>query len=197
MAKEAEIIKLPEARLSFPALWSAESFRGDDSAKRYRASFLLDPSNKAHDNAIKQIKASANALIKAEWGKKVPKLAVCFGLADEDGYEYDGYEGMFYIKTSSTTRPGVVDRDKSYITEEDGTVYAGCYVNATVELWTRKRQDNRGISAQLRAIQFVKAGEAFGAGRVDAEEEFDAMETVEDESGTGDDEGATEENNLW
>ena len=196
MSEENNVIKLPEARLSFPALWSAESFRGDDSAKRYRASFLLDPSNKVHEKAIKQIKANANALIKAEWGKKIPKLSVCFGLADDDGYEYDGYEGMFYVKTSSTTRPGVVNRDKSYITEEDGIVYAGCFVNATIELWTRKRQDNRGISAQLRAVQYVSEGAAFGAGRIDAEEEFDAIETGEDESST-DDNGDTKENNLW
>jgi hypothetical protein len=169
----SEKIKLNNVRLSFPRLFKPKAFQeGQDP--RFEASFLLDPSDKSHAAIIKQIKATAKELATEEFGEVPKSLKLCFGDGDEK--EYDGYEGMFYVTSSNKTRPTVVDRDLSPLVEEDGKPYAGCYVNGTITLWVMNNQFGKRINANLRAVQFVKDGEAFGVKPVDAEEEFDALE---------------------
>lgn len=172
----SEVIKLPKVRLSFPQLFKAKAFRPEQDP-RFEGTFLLDPSNKAHAKVIKNIEAQAAAVAKEKWGKKIPKaLKQCFGDADDSGKEYDGYEGMFYISSSNKTRPTVVDRDRTPLVEEDGKPYAGCFVNGTVTLWTQDNEFGKRINANLRGVQFVSDGEAFGIAPVDAEDEFDELE---------------------
>ena len=119
----SEVIHLNNVRLSFPQLAKAKAFRPGQEA-RYEAAFLLDPSNKTHAATIKQIKAAAKAVLEEHFNGKIPKgIKFCFGDADKNGKEYDGYEGMFYITSSkkeSQGRPTVVDRDRSPLTAEDG-----------------------------------------------------------------------------
>ena len=82
-----------------------------------------------------------------------------------------------YLRSSNRTRPPVVNRDMSPIVESDGIIFAGCYVNATVRLFAWDHPTGgKGVSASLRAIQFVKDGESFGAGKVDVEKEFQSID---------------------
>lgn len=169
----SEKIKLVNARLSFPRLFKPKAFQeGQDP--RFEASFLLDPSDKKHAAVIKSIKVTAKELAKEEFGEIPKSLKLCFG----DGAEkdYDGYEDMFYITSSNKTRPTVVDGQLAPLVEEDGKPYAGCFVNGTITLWVMNNQYGKRINANLRAVQFVKDGEAFGVKPVEAEEEFDAIE---------------------
>jgi hypothetical protein len=69
------------------------------------------------------------------------------------------------------------------LAEDDGVLYSGCYVNMTVTLWTQDNEYGKRVNANLRAVQFVKDGEAFGVAPVDAEEEFDEVEIEDDEGG--------------
>jgi len=63
------------------------------------------------------------------------------------------------------------------LVKEDGKPYAGCYVNANIELYAYSHpKGGKGVSASLRAVQFLKDGESFGAGPVNAEDEFEAVE---------------------
>ena len=63
--------------------------------------------------------------------------------------------------------------------EEDGIIYAGCYVNAIFTLWYQeagKKGDNivpHAVWATLNSVQFVEKGDAFGASEVDPETEFE------------------------
>lgn len=187
----SEVIHLKNVRLSFPRLFNAKAFRAGQDP-RFEASFLLDPSNPEHAEAIKTIKRQAKIVATEEWGNDIPKaVKKCYGSGDEK--DYDGYAGMFYIATSNKTRPSVVDRDRSPLTAEDGKPYAGCYVNATITVWSMdgtKLGDSswgKRINANLRAVQFVRDGEAFGVQPVDAEEEF---EDLSDEDFATADDGA-------
>jgi hypothetical protein len=90
--------------------------------------------------------------------------------------EIDGYgEEIKFISASCSKRPPVVGRDLTPLAEEDGILYAGCYVNVSFRLWAQDNQFGKRVNAQLRAVQFVRDGDAFGEKPVVAEEEFSAL----------------------
>ena len=84
-----------------------------------------------------------------------------------------------YVSARSVKRPGVVDRDLSPLTAEDGKPYAGCYVFATIRLWAQDNQWGKRINASLRNVQFIKDGEAFGEKPVAPDEDFTPVEDGE------------------
>lgn len=179
----SEIIKLKKVRLSFAKLFTPESFR-EGQAKRYEATYLLDPSDAEHRKSIKEIRSEAKRILIEYYGdeSKIPTKGknaniLCFGLADEDGEVYDGYEGMFYIKsaTPAAKPPRIIDRDKSPLTEEDGRPYSGCYVNTNITLWVQNNEFGNRVNCNLRIVQFHSDGEAFGA----ASASVDEMDEVE------------------
>ena len=101
-----------------------------------------------------------------------------FCLADGDTKSYDGYAGMIALSASRDAEKGkplVLDRNKSPLSQEDGKPYAGCYVNATVEIWIQDNKWGRGVRAQLLAVQFAKDGDAFAAGGVANPDDFDEL----------------------
>ena len=167
-----EKILLPKVRLSFPHLYTPKAFApGQDP--RFQATFLLDPANAEHKPVIDKIKSEIGRIQK-EAGLS-GDVKYCMGNGHKKAYE--GYAGMVYLSTSNTVRPTVVNRAKAPVAEGDRQApYAGCYVNATVTLWTQKNQYGQRVNANLRAVQFVKDGAGFGRAPVDADEEFEALE---------------------
>jgi hypothetical protein len=84
-----------------------------------------------------------------------------------------------YVSAASKTRPLVLDSNKTPLTDEDGKPYGGCYVNASIEIWAQDNQFGKRINAQLRGIQFVKDGDAFGGGGSPASaDEFEELEAT-------------------
>jgi hypothetical protein len=70
----------------------------------------------------------------------------------------------------------VVDRDRTPLTASDGKPYAGCFVNAVVELWAQDNQYGKRINASLGGVQFAADGDAFGGGGVRTEaDDFDDL----------------------
>lgn len=92
------------------------------------------------------------------------------------GDVYEGYEGNTYVTAKSATRPLLVDANRQPVTEEDGAIYSGCYVNAIVELYANTQPTKKGVFAGLKGVQFVKDGDAFGGGAPAAATEFDVVE---------------------
>lgn len=168
---DPNIIKLTNVRLSFPHLFTAHAMQGGQEAK-FSATFILDTVEHAPliAHIDKQIKRIALDTYKKN---------VAFKPCLRDGNEkpdMDGYgDGVFFLPAARRTRPAVVDRQMNPLTEEDGMVYAGCYVNASIRLWGQDNKFGKRINAELRAIQFVKDGESFGAAPVKAEEEFEPL----------------------
>ena len=171
-APTSEIIKLRSARLSFARLWKPKAFQeGQDP--RFEATFLLDPSNADHASTIAEIKAAAMKLIK-ESGLDARVFKLCFGKGDDK--PYDGYAGMVYIAANNKTRPTVVDRNRNPVAEGDKQApYSGCIVNTNLTLWLQNNQYGKRINANLRIVQFVADGPAFGVQAAKAEDEFEAL----------------------
>lgn len=168
---------LKNVRLSFPNLFQKAKFEGAET--KYEATFLLN--KEQHATVIAAIEKDMTSRIKIELkGAKLPGDRKC--LKDGDESNYDGYEGCMSFKAGNTKRPLVIDRDKSPITESDEKVYAGCYVNAVVELWVQNNGYGKRINANLLGVQFAKDGEAFGGKGESADEsDFDDLGDDDDD----------------
>lgn len=166
------ILKLESVRLSFPHLWTAHAMEEGQEAK-FSATFIMD--NEKHAKLIALIEKTVERLALDHWKKKM-SFKTC--LRDgNDKADLDGYgDGVMFMAAARKTRPVVVDRQVSPVTEADGVIYAGCYVNATVRLWVQDNKWGKRVNAELRAVQFVKDGESFGAGQVSAEDEFKSLD---------------------
>jgi len=170
-------VKLENVRLSYPSLFKATAMKQADdtmSKAKFSATFLMD--KKAHAGLIAKIEKMIERAMLDKFQKKVTLKNVCL----HDGNDKEDKEGygdeVMYLVAKSDTRPAVVDQKIVPVTEEDGKIYAGCYVNATVEIFAYSHQlGGKGVSAQLRAVQFVRDGESFGAGPVNADEEFEPV----------------------
>ena len=166
-------IMVPNVRLAFHALWRPANFNGESTGK-YSATFLIDKTSQAE--VVAKIQAAIAEAVKNDLkGAKLPPDKLC--LRDGDESEYDGFDGHWSLKASNSTRPLVLNRDRSPVTEADGVVYAGCYVNALVNTWSQDNQWGRRINANLLGIQFVRDGEPFGdGGRIAKQDEFSVIE---------------------
>lgn len=177
-------ISLKNVRLAFPALFEAKTVNGE-GAPAFSASFLMSPDHPA----AAELKAAFEKIGEAKWGAKWP--AIKKGIEAKDQFalhngdskaEYEGYEGNLFISARNKTRPVVIDRDKTPLVESDGKPYAGCYVNASIELWAQDNNYGKRINASLRGVQFLKDGEAFAGGGVASDDEFEdlAAEEIDD-----------------
>ena len=163
-------IKLQNVRLSFPSLFRRAVFGGDET--KYEGTFLLDKD--AGTDKIAEIDAAIASLLKEKnKGKPLAPDKVCF--KDGETIDYDGYAGQMSIKASSAKRPMVIGTDRSPLTEDDGKPYAGCYVNAVLELWFQDNQFGKRINANLLGVQFVKDGAPFGDGVTASVDDFDEL----------------------
>ena len=170
-------IKLFDVRLAFPVLHEAKAVNGEGEP-RFSATFLLPPDHK--DAAI--LKAAIIEIATDKWNEKAGEILKQLQAKDrlclhkgESKPEYDGFAGMLYVQSSSKNRPMVMDRDKTPLVQADGRPYAGCYVNAVLELWAQDNNYGKRINAQLKGVQFVRDGDAFGAGAPLSDEEFDDL----------------------
>lgn len=170
---DPNIIKLTNVRLSYPNLFVARAME-EGKEPKFSAAFLLN--KKEHAGIIKQIEKLTERVALDEFKKKVTLKRVPL----RDGNERDGVEGygdeVMFLNATEKRRPVVVDRDLTPLTKDDPRPYAGCYCNATIRLFAYEHKTGgRGVSAALRAVQFVRDGESFGAGPVSAEEEFEPV----------------------
>lgn len=163
-------IKLNNVRLSFPALFKKAVFNGEET--KYEATLLINKESQAE--LIKKIKDGIAEKIKNDLkGAKISADRIC--LKDGEDIPYDGYEGHYSIKASNNKRPIVIDKDKSPLTEDDNRIYAGCYVNAIVELWAQDNSWGKRINCNLLGVQFAKDGEPFGDGVSASADDFDFL----------------------
>lgn len=171
-------IRLNNVRLAFPSLFVATTVQGQGEPA-FSASFILTSDHPQ----LAEIRAAMEKMGVEKWGAKWPQVKKEIESKDRmalhDGdlkAEYAGYEGNFYISARNKTRPTVFDRDgKTALIQADGRPYAGCYVNAAIELWCQDNSYGKRINASLRGVQFLKDGETFAGGGVASEADFDDL----------------------
>lgn len=195
---------LKNVRLSFPSLWSPQTGPNPNDAGKpaYTAQFLIEDSAE-----VANVRRVIGLIAKEAWGDNAQtmlktlaeqnRIALKNGdsKTDSNGNVLDGYAGNWFLSARSYTRPTVVDRDRSPLTEGDGKPYSGCYVNAKVRLWVQSGgQYGRRINCQLMGVQFAKDGESFGGGRVASPDEFDTLDEFANE---GEAAGSDDAGGLW
>jgi len=168
-------IKLTNVRLAFPALFEAKTVNGEGEPA-FSAVFLLEPD----DPQVKSLDNAIAAAAKEKWGAKAEVILKQMRAADKtclhDGdtkADYAGFSGMRFVSARGKQRPLVLNSDKSPLTAADGKPYAGCFVNASIELWPQDNNYGKRVNAQLRGVQFLRDGDAFGGGGVASADEFD------------------------
>jgi len=168
-------LKLNNVRLAFPTLFEAKTVNGEGKPA-FSASFLINPS----DPQVKALNQAIEQVAKEKWGAKADVILKQMRAQDKtalhDGdlkANYDGFPGNLYVSARSATRPLVIDADKTPLAEADGKPYAGCYVNASIELWAQDNNYGKRVNASLRGVQFFRDGDAFAGGGVASEDEFD------------------------
>lgn len=180
------VVKLNNVRLSFPALWTPvmetdENGNPKPGGKpKFGATFILDKKANAKDiaevkRAIEQVRTTSDKL---KGQKKAPKVSFRDGGEKE---HLEGYgAGTMFLSAKSITRPGVVDQKLNPLAESDGKPYAGCYVNARVEVFAYVHpKSGPGITFGLKNVQFAKDGAGFGAGNGPADEGFEEVQEEE------------------
>lgn len=179
-------ILLKNCRLAFPNLFTPTTV-GGEGKPRYSAMLILAPDHPQ----LADIKAKMQAVAKEKWAAKA--VATYAGIEKSDKLalhdgdtkaQYDGVAGNFFISAASqeSARPSVFDQNKAPLTERDGKPYAGCYVNASIDLWAQDNNFGKRINAQLRGVQFFKDGDAFAAGRPADSDEFEEVTAGADAS---------------
>ena len=203
-------------RLSFPSLFEPNKQKQDDGTERqtWKSNFLIpkDGADKiiaVHKGVkmpiLKALKAASAEAKHKVWGdeKNWPKLKPeKLFLRDGDLENWDGYAGCHYVSANAplTDRPAVVtnrkDANDQWFEAQPGgknAPYSGCFVNATIEIWVQDNEHGKRINAKLKAVQFLRDGEAFGAAPADPNEDFtDDMAGTEADL-TDDDEVTDEE----
>jgi len=169
---------LKNVRLAFPNLFTAQQVNGQGDPK-FGGAFIFAPDHPAK----KLVTDACRAVATEEWGAKADEVLKAIAASDklcihngDTKADYEGYGGMYFVNTSNKTRPLVIDRNKSPLTAQDGKPYAGCYVNASIELWAQDNKFGKRINASLRGVQFEADGDAFAGGGVADEGEFESLE---------------------
>lgn len=194
------IVTLKNVRLSFPHLFEPTASI-ENGPKKYRATFLIDPTTESGKANIKALNAAIDKAAIGVWKtkEKADKIRAKLdsdrsGLRDgedatnKEGDVYAGYEGMMFIGATNGKKPKVLRRDKSVIdSTESAEIYGGCYVNAVVSVWAtnQEKHGGNGIFATLEIVQYFKKGEPFGAAELDEDDYLDDMgdEDEDDEDG--------------
>ena len=171
-------------RLSFPDLFVPTQYEGAGPF-RYNATLLITPGGKND----KMIRDAIVEVANEAFGKKAEKLLAqwegnsqkyCY--LDGNDKEYEGYEGMMYLaahRKAESGKPTIIDRQKHELKPEDGKPYAGCYVNASVEIYGQKGQ-NAGMRCGFSGIQFFEDGDAFSGSAPADPDEFEEYEVPAD-----------------
>lgn len=194
------IIQLKDVRLDFPWLYKMQPpQKGGEGKPAFSAQFLFAPSHPALELTRKTIQQVANE----KWGARAQQILfgvpatngmpaelglidlgqVCLHAANAAKVaKYPRYQGMWYVSARGQVRPSVVhDREIDpatgklrLISEQEGKVYGGCYVNAILDVYAVEKP-KMWVTAQLMGVQYVRDGDAFGGGRAADPSMFDAV----------------------
>lgn len=175
-------VMLKRVRLAFPSIFTPSAF--GDGNPAYGAKLIIDP-NSPNTATIRKAIAETT---KDAWGEKAEQIVkkivedkksawVEGPYRNANGDVYSGFEGMFNLSTrSEKLRPTALGRNKQPVTEADGVIYAGCYVDASVDIYAFDSPKwGKRINAVLRGVRFVEDGEAFGGSSSASADDFDDL----------------------
>lgn len=166
---------------------------GPDAKKRYSCQLLVDANSeqkKLIDDAIREIalrewKESADFVLNSISGN--PNKMCFIDGNRRDPKTYTGFAGRWGLSAHRREQdgpPGLINKDKTAVTENMGLLYSGAIVNAKVDLFTYEKP-SRGVSCGLVVVQFRKHGTSFGGASAVNIDDMDDL-SFEDEMQEGD-----------
>lgn len=164
-------------RLSYTHLFSP--YAPDGEKGKYMTNALIPKTEaktiKAIEEAIAEAKREA---VVSKWNGKEPKK-LDMPLRDGDDKEDPTYHGHYYINAKAVTRPGVVDKHRSPITDEE-EVYSGVWAVMSVTFYGYDVSGNRGIACGLNNVMKYKDDDRLG-GRSSADSDFADWDDEDDD----------------
>ena len=177
IVNETKVVFGP-CRLSFTHVFNKYSPNGEGDGK-YMTNVLIPKSEKKTIKALEQaIEAAKKAGVVSKWGGKEPKK-LDIPLHDGDDKDDDVYQDHFYINAKCKTRPGVVDKSKNPIVDEE-EMYSGVWAFVSVTFYAYDASGNRGVACGLNNLMKFKDDDHLG-GRVSADSDFADIDDVDDE----------------
>lgn len=183
---EKKVVKLTEARASYPYIYGEGRKQAAGKKPRWESTFLLDPSRVDHQKQILEIKQEVARVAREFHGDKIDikKIKLPFSTLADDAQFCPGF---FAVQAWSNERPLVVSRARVPTVKETDNegVFAGAWLNTNLTFfgWSFVDQETKmtkkGVSANLRAIQYVKGDPSTdrfgGRAPIDVEDEFEAL----------------------
>jgi len=165
-------------RLSYTHLFEKYTPEGGGEGK-YMTNVLIPKSEKKTVAALeKAIDEAKKAGIVGKWGGKEPKKLE-LPLHDGNDKEDEAYDDCYYVNAKCSTRPGIVDRNKAAITDEE-EIYSGVWAYVSVTFFAYDVNGNKGIACGLNNVMKFKDDERLG-GRVSAEADFADIDDDDDD----------------
>lgn len=189
-------VRLENVRLLYAAaLFTPQKGPNGEGEAKYSATFGFAPTHPA----AAAVKAALKAAAEQKWGAKAGEIFVMLKAGDKiclhDGdakADKDGYKGNLYVSASNKLKPLVVDNKPApgqtsvrIIEANEGRVYSGCYVNATIELWAQDNKFGKRINASLMGVQFLRDGQRLSGGGVASVEDYAPIPEAADEKPAG------------
>lgn len=175
-----------KVRFSYLHVWEPSAM-SEGAEKKYSVSLIIPKSDTATIGKIKAaIQAAFTAGVASKFQGKTPAVWKN-PLRDGDAERPDdeAYKGCYFINASCKTRPGVVDRNKQPIMNQD-ELYSGCYGMASVNFYAFNTNGNKGVACGLNNLLKISDGEPLG-GRSTAEADFGDIEVPFEAPGVDDD----------
>jgi hypothetical protein len=155
-------VTTPEFTASFPQLFEASGFEGQDP--KFSITMLFDK-----DEDLSKLKAACDAAVAKKWGNDVPANITMpmkdgDGKLDSKGEQRPEYAGKKFAiaKAKMADQPKVVDNELNPILDKT-VVYGGCKMRAAVSAYAWEFAGKRGVSLYLGNVQRTGDGEAFGS----------------------------------
>lgn len=205
-------IKIKNCRMSFSNLFTPWTPAGGDPKFTFNGICSDDTTVTVTNADGKQVTVPHTKfpeviaqIVKEKWGKAIPatKLQLfVYNRADtevgsrgprinDEGEYYEGYEAdtmFFSAGTKVKDAPDgilVVDQKRNKLDASSPHPVNGDYVNAVLSVYAYEYEGKKGVSASIEGVQFLRKGEPFGAGKIEAtafdEEELEDDEEVGDE----------------
>ena len=169
-------------RLSYVHVFEKYSPKDGMGEPKYMVTILIPKSEKATIRAINEaIENCRRKGITSKWGGSAPKkLALPLQDGDEKEKDPDGaFADCYYINAKSDTRPGVIDRNRAPLIDEED-FYSGVWSDVSVTFFPYMVSGKCGIGCALNNLLKFKDDDRFG-GKASAESDFEGYDDDDDD----------------
>lgn len=179
---------LTKARVSF-AHSLFEGQVGDDGKISYNCHLLIPKGSTDAKLVMEAMKKAAAEKWQSKGEATLKGLftanKVFFRKGDEKP-DYEGYDGMMFLSVRTNTKPKLLNKDKTPVTQDQGTLYSGCYVYAILEVKAMDNKYGKRMNCYISGLMVVADGESLGGSAKATDEEFPDIADTGDEFGIGD-----------